>query len=274
MTTSKTTNKTVTQAAEADVMTRFAQLREILAETHAQIPQLLARQRDADRELGLNESAELRKELAHLVTERENAARRRMAAIAAIAELEGPLQAERAAVEAERQRYAVEAVNAFQERYSAIVGALQELWEEGRALGMALRCVVEMPMPTYVQTSPVDGIARAMPVRADVAVTVDDEAARLGAKVDQVDGALALVAAIKQSHDLDLRHHRLDLLRGAGGGEFGGLYRVLRVFRSQTDGLKFEVGQLIDGSLIGSGMAHRLQQGTRYIEPASLSLAA
>ena len=54
----------------------------------------------------------------------------------------------------------------------------------------------------------------------------------------------------------------------------GGLYRVLRVFRSQTDGLTFEVGQLIDGSLIGSGMAHRLQQGTRYIEPASLSLAA
>ncbi len=266
------TNK-ATAPPEAGVMAQFAQLREILATTHSQIPQLLARQRDADRELGLTESAELRKELAHLVTERENAARRRMAAVAAIAELEGPLQAERAAVEAERQRYAIEAVAAFQERYSAIVGALQELWEEGRALGMALRCVVEMPMPTRVVTSPVDGIARAMPVCSDVAVPVDDEAARLGAKVDQVDGALALVAAIKQSHDLDSRGHRLGLLRGASS-EFNGTYRVIAAFRNSVDGLSFEPGALVDSSLVGPGMMSRLMTGRRFIEPVGLSAAA
>ena len=50
----KTTNKTVTQATEADVIDAIRPVaRDPVAETHAQIPQLLARQRDADRELGV-----------------------------------------------------------------------------------------------------------------------------------------------------------------------------------------------------------------------------
>ena len=69
----------------------------------------------------------------------------------------------------------------FRERYAACVADLQALWATGLALGLALRTEVPMPLPTRVVTSLVDGVARGVPIRADVAGVVDDEAARLGA---------------------------------------------------------------------------------------------
>jgi hypothetical protein len=258
---------------EAGVLQEFDRLREVLATTHSQIPQLLARERAVSRELGLAESAELQRELQGVVNAREAAARRRMAAVSSILALEAALQAERLAVEVERGQYALRAVAAFQARYSAAVSVLQGLWEEGRSLGMALRCVVEMPLPTRVVESPVDGVARGVPIRSNVAVTLDEQAARLGAKLDQLDGALAVVNAIRQSREFDSRGHRMGLLRGTAS-EFNGVYRVIAPFRNLVDGCEFQVGQLIDSSLIGSGMMHRLMTGRRFIEPVGLTSAA
>jgi hypothetical protein len=275
MTTSKTTKTdrpAAMPAADAGVMGEFDRLREILARTHTEIPQLLARQRTMERALGLNETEALRKELQGVAAERESAARRRAAAIQAVLDLDAPLQAERAGLERSRQQYATHALAQFRERYSACVADLQALWEAGRALGLALRCEVPMPLPTKVVTS-LDGVARGVPVRADVVGVVDDEAAQLGAKLDLLDGALAMVNAIRQSQTFDQHHHRLGLLRGAGA-EHSGVYRVLQPFQCLTDGLEFLPGQLVDSSLIGAGMAHRLQVGRRHIEPAGLQTSA
>ncbi len=187
--TTKAERPAVMPAGDAGVMGEFSRLRAVLETTHTQIPQLLARERAVSHELGLTETEALRNQLADVTREREAAVRRRMAAVGALTELEGPLQAERLALEAQRQRYAAEAVRAFEARYAAAVSELQACWEAGRALGLALRCEVPMPLPTKVVTS-LDGVARGVPVRADVvAVTVDAEAARLGAKLDLVDGA-------------------------------------------------------------------------------------
>jgi hypothetical protein len=258
--------------AEADALTQFTHLRQVLSETHSTIPDLLAKEQSLSRKLGLAETEALRKELQDVTTEREAASRRRAAAIGSILALEAALQSERLAIEAERQRYAAGAVKAFEARYSAIVGALQQAWEEGRALGMALRCEVRMDLPVRVRES-LDGISRAQPVRADVAGVVDEAAARLGAKLDEIDGALAMVAAIRQSQTFDQTHHRLGLLRGTAQPA-GGVYKVLAPFRNLSDGLEFLPGMLIDQSLVGPGMMSRLMVGRRHIEPAGLSAAA
>ena len=129
-----------------------------------------------------------------------------------------------------------------------------------------------MPLPVRVMASVVDGVSRAQPVRAEVAVTVDAAAVALGAKLDQLDGALTLVNAIRQSQTFDSHHHRIGLLRGAST-EFSGTYRVIAAFRNLTDGLNFEPGALIDSTLVGPGMMHRLQTGRRLIQPASLESA-
>jgi aminoglycoside/choline kinase family phosphotransferase len=67
MNNSKTRSKpTEDAAAQAGALGEFDRLHAILRETHVQIPQLLARQRDAERALGLTETEELRKQLADL----------------------------------------------------------------------------------------------------------------------------------------------------------------------------------------------------------------
>ena len=154
---------------------------------------------------------------------------------------------------------------------------LQGLWEtKGRALGIALRCEVPMPLPVKLMTSPVDGVARAMPVRSGDAPPLDEEAQQLGEALDyKMDGRPEPV----QRHPTE---------RGAGGPAFPagdisrhGRGRVRRSVRSpgwpfqcQVDGLEFLPGQLLDGSLISAGMAHRLMAGRRYIAPLNLESAA
>jgi hypothetical protein len=257
---------------DAGVMTQFDALRAVLETTHTQIPQLLARERTIGRALGLAESEPVKGQLADVVAERESAARRRAAAIQAVLDLDAPLQAERAALERSRQAYAVHALAQFRDRYTACIADLQALWQTGLSLGLALRCEVPMPLPAKVVTS-LDGVARGVPVRADVVGVVDDEAAQLGAKLDLLDGALAMVNAIRQSQTFDQHHHRLGLLRGTGA-EHSGTFRVLQEFNCLTDGLPFRAGDLVDDSLIGAGMRHRLQTGRRFIEPAALTSAA
>ena len=265
--------------AEADALTRFDQLHSTLSATHEEIPQLLAGAMTLRRQLGLAEAegrdaSALRESLAEAEGGRESAARKRAACIDAIMQLEPALQSERAGVEKRRQAYATHALAQFRERYDGLVSELQGLWETGRALGIALRCEVPMPLPVKLMTSPVDGVARAMPVRSGDAPPLDEEAQQLGEALDRVDGALSLCNAIRQSAVLEDRHSRLATSRSMGAGEYGGLYKVLAPFQCQVDGLEFLPGQLLDGSLISAGMAHRLMAGRRYIAPLNLESAA
>ena len=262
-----------------DALARFDQLRSTLTRTHDEIPSLLAGALTLRRQLGLAEAegkdvAALRESLAETEGGRESAARKRAACIEAIMQLEPALQGERAALERSRQQYATHAVAQFQERYRDAVANLQACWETGRLLAATLRCEIPMPLPVRLTTSPVDGTSRALPMRSiDAAPVVDAEAAKLGAKLDEIDSALSLVGAIKQSRELDARDHRLALLRGTGATP-SGAYRVLQPFRNQLDGCEFAAGQIVDSSLIGGAMLRRLMTGKRFIQPLGLESAA
>ena len=262
-------NNQIEPAAETSVMEPFDRLREVLTGTHAEIPSLLAHERRIAHELGLGESEELHQQLDDVVQQRQAAVRRRSSAVDGIMTLEPALQAERAAVEAQRREYAVQAVEQFQRRYEAAVAQLQGLWEEGRILGEALKVQVPMPMPTTVSVSVVDGIPRVAPITTNIQVVVDAEAVKLGGMIDQLDMALSLIGAIKQTGELEARHHRLSMSRGTAN-EHSGVFKVLMPFQCQTDGCEFQPGDLIDSTLIGGGMMHRLMTGRRFIQPVEL----
>ena len=187
--------------------------------------------------------------------------------------LEEPLKAERAAVDAELRAHAIEATADFSRRYDDAIRSLQSLWNEADLLSKALRCAVPTPLLIKLTTSPVDGSTQVVPARTGVAVAVEPAATKLGEQLDRLDTALGLCNAVRQSHGFDMHRHRLDLLRGTAS-EHSGVYRVLLTFRNLVDGLEFQPGELIDSSLVGSGMMARLQVGRRHVEPANLSAAA
>jgi hypothetical protein len=256
-----------------DALARFGRLREVLIATHTEIPRLLARQRELDRELGLSENGELRQQLNETVAERENAARRRSAAIATILELGPALESERSRAAGALQAHAAEAIREFQTRYRSAVLALQTLWAEGEALSRALRSEVPVPLPVRVTTSPISGVARAQAIRADVGdVAVDPVAAKLAARLDAVVGALALCNGIRDVRVADVRHHRLALDRGTQT-EFNGIYSVAMSFVCPMDGLEFPVGVLVDASLISHSGLARLMVGQHYVWPVELAVA-
>ena len=171
-------------------MAQFSQLRTVLETTHSQIPQLLARERAVSRELGSNETAELQRQLQGVTTERESAARRRMAAIGAIVALEGPLQAERVSVETARQSAATEAAREFGERWQQACHVLAVLRAEAVALGAALRVTIPAPPPYTLFTHPADGASRLRPVETPEAPPVlPAHLSTLGKQLDQLDGA-------------------------------------------------------------------------------------
>jgi hypothetical protein len=274
-------NKPVEDApapAAEDVMAQFNRLKSALAQTHTEIPNLLAAERSIDYELGLSEARGddadgLKSQLDETERQRQAAIRKRSACVDAILGMEAALQAERVAAEARRQAHAVEAVKAFTERYNAAVANLQALWEEGRLLGETLRTTVPMPLPVRITTHPVDGTARAQPIRADIAVTLDVATAKMAARSDALDGALAMIGAIRQSKEIDARHYRLSQERGTAS-ELSGTFRVMLQFRCLLDGLDFMPGELVDHTLIGHGNLQRLTVGRRFVQPVELTARA
>ena len=250
---------------ETGVLREFARLHTILVETHSTIPNLLASERTISHQLGVaegrGESGDSLKQLEEVAQQRQAAIWRRMASIAAITELEASLQGERARVSEELRAYAGEALAAFARRYDAAIESLQSLWSEAQVLSRTLRCAVPTPRPATFEHS------------APQIPAVDAEAARLGAMLDRLDAALGLCNAIRQNGELEARHHRLSMERGLGR-EYSGIYKVLVPFHSQVDGCEFQAGELIDLSLIGgSGMAHRLMAGKKYIMPIGSAVA-
>ncbi len=271
----KKSNPQIEPTADVGVMAEFSRLRATLSETHRQIPQLLQRQRDLERELGASESVELKAQLADTLAERQAAVRKRASAIAAVMELESALLAERGAVEQQRQAYAVRggqrirpAMAAGLQRFGRV--ARRGLWEEGRVLGETLKVQVPSALPTKA-VLPLDGSVKAVRPLASEPVTaavLPAHLSELGQQLDRLDAALNMCNSIRADAELETRHHRLATDRGTAA-EFTGVFKVLAPFACMTDGLMFLPGDLIDSSLIGSGMLRRLQIGKRHIQPVA-----
>jgi hypothetical protein len=255
-----------------DVLQQFDRLRAALAQTHSEIPGLLAAEGTIGHELGLAEargdsSDGLKAQLDETVRQRQAAIRRRSACADGILAMEPALQAERAAAEARRQEHATQVASEFRARYDSAIATLQRLWAEADLLSRTLRTQISTPLPVKVCTSIVTGIASAEPIRGDAVAELDATTERLGKHLDALDSALARVGAIRQSKQLDQYHYDLSQVRGTPA-EFPGTYRVTAAFDCLVDGLKFEVGTLIDSSLVGPGSLQRLVATRRFIHPA------
>jgi hypothetical protein len=267
--------------APADALAEFTTLRDTLTRTHTEIPALLSRERSLVHELGLAEArgdstvADLRAQLDETVRQRQGAARRRAASTDALLAMESALQTERTIAEAERQKIVAEVAREFGARWRQACDALSTLRAEAATLGSALRTSISTPAPFTAFTHPVTGDPALRPVAASgppPVATLPAHLAALVARLDSLDAALARVAAIRQSKVLDARFYDLGKVRQQPV-EFNGVFVCTAAFDSLTDGLTFEVGTLIDASLVGPGSMHRLTLGRRYIRPAGLETA-
>lgn len=259
-------------AAQAGALGEFSRLRTILAETHREIPSLLTQERAVDHDLGESDTEELRTMLTGVTQQRQAAVRRRSAAIAAIAALEEQLQVERLRADAALRAYAGEAVASFARRYEAAVASLQALWSEADMLSQALRCPVPVPLPVRVATSPIDGSSRAVAVRSgEAGAALDTQAARLGAMLDEVDQALALIGSIRQAQQ-QAEHHRQLCLSRRTSSDMPGVYTVVKPVAYL--GEAFARGALIDQSLIPASTLHKYLIGHYIVQAADQSVAA
>jgi hypothetical protein len=272
----------LTSSGEAsDALTQFNVLRDALTQTHAEIPTLLAGERDLVHQLGLAEAnrdsnvADLRGQLERVLQEHQAAVRRRAASVEAILQMESALQTERGIAEAERQRIAAGIVLEFNQRWSAACNALSTLRAEAEALGSALCTTIATPAPFTTFLHPVTGVPALRPVATSEPAPVPVLPANLSAlvrRLDALDAGLTRCASIRQGKQLDQRFYDLSRVRGQPA-EFGGVYLCMAPFDSLTDGLPFQPGMLIDASLVGPGSMHRLTLGRRYIRPVDLLAA-
>lgn len=258
--------KTIEAApAEADALQQFAQLTEALAQTHARIPELLQAGRDISHELALAEvrgsdTAALRQQLAATEAERESAARRRAACINALLNLEPELRGMRLEAEAAQERAAGEIAREFGERWREACDRLNALRAEAAVLSRWLRSEIRTPMPD------------SKPAMPEPATAVPAHVVKVGETLDALDAALTRIGGVKQAKRFDADHYELSRLRGTPA-EFRGIYAVAKPFDCMEDGLPFAPGSLVDASLIGAGMFHRLTL-TRHVRPAELANAA
>jgi hypothetical protein len=244
-----------------NALARFNRLRDVLEQTHSQIPSLLAREQALIGELGAAEVAGdategVRNQLNDVFAQRESASRQRSAATNAIVALEPDLQATRQAAEQALQAHASQVTREFMTRYAAAVAALQTLWSEGEALGHALRVKVPMPVPVKVAAS--------------APAAIDPVAATLGEALDSIDAALALAGGIRHLRQEDARHYRLCQNRGVPA-RFDGVYRTIQPFRCY--GLEFSPGQLVNAALVSDSLLYRLSI-SHHVRPVELAAQA
>ena len=198
---------------------------------------------------------------------RESAARKRAACIDAITCWNWPWA--RAGVERWRQAYAT-TPRRSSSSCDGLVSELQGLWETA-ALGIALRCErVLMPLPVKLRR------VRSMGWRGRCRCA---QAMRLRCWTKKRSSwarrSTAWMGALEP-----VQRHRTE--RGAGGppwpatsrsmgvGEYGGPDKSWRCSTAKWTVSNSLPGQLLDGSLISAGMAHRLMAGRRYIAPLNL----
>jgi hypothetical protein len=272
--------KTKTDAPAADpVLGRYRQYAAVLTDTGTAIPKLLQEQRQLRQELGDLEitgaDVQRTKERLDAVTgSLVSAARRRTAAAEGLLGMAGDLRTARGAAAQELAQVAQSVTNDFALRWSKACAELGRLVAEGGALGAALRTQIACP-PPYIPTPSADGCRMQVSfvghIPAD-AVTLPPSIRSITERIDQFDGAGALVSAIAQSRELDARYIALQRSRTGNMPVMSGLFTVIRRF--DLWGAQFEPGQLVDQSLMGAGMMHRRWLARELLPAEGAAVAA
>ena len=238
------TRRDAAAVAEAGgVLARAAKFIEALQETHAQHPGDLGRGTAAIRRVGLCGDHRRRCRPAPRPAQRcQGAAGRRCAPPGQrrrrSAGARSPkLGRARVAVDQARSEVAATILGEFMGRWNHACRELAKLHAEAAALSAALRAKVNCPPPYSATMSVVSGQPEArlsLPVEPQP-VTLPPALAGLAGVLDQLDGVLAMLTAIKQARQLDSRHYHLTLQRGAAT-ERGGVDPVVAEFVCPVDG--------------------------------------
>jgi hypothetical protein len=198
----------------------------------------------------------------------------RQGAIQALLDGETGLTERRDVLVAEKGRYAALAVAEFQRKYAAAILALQTAWATGDELGRALRCDVPMPLPVKVSGGPqptVSGIGcpESLPIRVEripgpvtAPPPIDALAARIGATLDRLDGALNFAAGIRSALHLETQLSMRASSRGFDPSP-SAVYTVTESFISHFDNLEFRPGMLVDVSVVPLVSLQRLVMGKK-----------
>jgi hypothetical protein len=259
-------------AAAQNVLAKHDRFAAALAETGGTISGALASERQLSTRLGAAELAgsddvpALRAQLSAVAAQREAAIRGRHAATQGLADLGEDLRRARAAVEQARARYAASVVSEFHARWSRCSAELVRLHAEGVELSRVLRFTVACAPPycaainVVSQRAEVRLIASPEPVAVDLPPGLQALAAIIG-RLDAADG---VGAGVRQAAELNVRHHALSRLRAGQQIEMTGVFVVTKPF--SILGSTFEVGALLDRSILPDGLLHRFWIG-RHIRP-------
>ena len=261
-----------------------------LQRTHSRIPELLARKMTVQAELARAEvdgkaTAAIHEQRLVIESERLSAVAQREGSIAALLDQESSLTAARDALVTAKDQYAAGAVAEFQRKYAAAVSALQTIWAEGDELGRALRCDVPMPLPVKVSGGPKPtlmgiGVPEFDPIRVERIAgpdasppAIDAAAARIGATLDRLDGALNFAAGIRSAQHLETQLAMRASSRGFDPSP-SAVYTVTESFISHFDNLEFRPGALVDISLVPLVSLQRLVMGKKLRLAQAMERAA
>lgn len=281
-------------AAAERVLGEQDKLHATLQRTHVRIPELLARKMTVQAELGRAEiegkdTSAIREQRLTVESERLSAVSQREGSITALLAQEPELTAARVAVEQARAPYVAAAVSDFQRRYQLAIASVQTMWAEADALGAALRTKVDAELPIKISGGPVPtvcgtGFPVCDPIRVERIAgpdtapppAIDALAARIGATLDRLDGALNFAAGIRSALRMQSQLAMRASTRGFDPSP-SAVYVVAERFVSHFDNLSFEPGTLVDVSLLGlvtlqrltSTKKLRLVQGEVKVEAAA-----
>ena len=263
-----------------DGLARCGKLADTLAETVDTVSKALAQERQSEIDLGVTEISggdvgSIRTELTATRDRRESAARRRRAAITGLLELEGELAVARAGVDAAKTEYADDVLANFHSRWKTACHVLATLHAEATLLSTALHTTVTCPPPYTVSMN----IVRDCPELRFAGVPVPPlplpgELALLTNTLDRLTSAGRLIGAIQAAAQMDERHHALSRVRTGMQDQMLGVFLVIKPF-SYFD-FEFELGMLVDRSLLNDGLLHRLLLGknVRIADPTAAVAAA
>ena len=234
-----------------EVLARYDKLAAVMSETAAEIPQCLREERS----LFTADGADARRRFADAREHHAEAARRRAGASEGLLGVADELTRARNEVRRSQAEFGASLVGEFDARWRAACRELARLHAQAAQLSTILGTTIRTP-PPYMTT--VNAGTDRVEVRlAEPAVEPEGLPPALlvvGNILDRLDAASGLIGSIKQAVELNTKHYALSRIRRTRA-EMVGVYEVVRRF--DLMGSAFEVGALLDRSLLCDGVLYR-----------------
>jgi hypothetical protein len=163
-----------------------------------------------------------------------------------------------------QQEFSATIITEFGRRWASACAVLDTLRAEAASLAAALNCDVPTPPPFQIVHSVAHDRPEIRPrplAPADpISVALPPELVRVKAVADRLNKARGLCSSVQRCKQWSLRHFVMAQQRGEPT-EYRGTYAVQQRFTNSLDQLPFELGELVDRSLLSDGFLGRLLTG-------------